>query len=57
MVQSVSNPKTHSQVCGECGESEFTGTDVVERNGVVIVTAYCLSCGAQNIMNGKEAES
>jgi len=55
MVQSVYDPKSHGQACGDCGCTEFTATDVEPRNGVVLVTAYCFGCGAQNIMSGEEA--
>ena len=55
MVQSVYDPKCHSQACGVCGCTEFTASSAEPRNGVVLVTAYCCGCGEQNIMSGEEA--
>jgi len=55
MVQSIYDPKAHTQVCGVCGGVEFTATTVDHRNGVVLVTTYCCGCGEQNIMSGEEA--
>jgi len=55
MVQSIYDPKAHTQVCGVCGGVEFTATKVEPRNGVVLVTACCCGCGEENIMSGTEA--